>query len=765
MAEFPANYQNLFDESKNYTKFLFYPGKGLSAAELNELQSAIDSKIVNLADTLLREGDIVSGGSPVVKQDGSVFIPAGAVYVNKGIRKFAEQNFTIPTNTKLKLGVFLTETIIDSTDDSDLLDPSGSIQPGVTYDTSGLETSQRLQETIVWGYVTQAGTRSQATGVFYPSHDVDNGVLILLNTAPVLAEVENLVVNYNNNVNGSYIIDGLKINFDFDDVDDEEYIYTVEPGIASVLGRQTSRSATERVAFTKDPDTQAVNDDPTTLTVGTQTFTATITKGAANGSDALPRPDIIAIQEVKQDNTVYTVTTDYTLSGNNISWSPGGAEPATGSTYTVRFTFTGANIVVDRGPINTVTGVTAQLRVTKTLTRGVVANTADNLPSGFIPAVQIISIPGYTQGVDYQLTGSTVDWSLGGVEPTAGATYNVTYTYNKVIQPDAGSIGYDRFTVTNQGADGDLETGTVCTTNYTYNLKRIDLLELTDKGAIRKVKGRATFENPNQPTESVDALALASIYLDFFNEPIVTNIGNKRVSQKELFKSRAVQTYIIDTLADLQLQVDSIKSGATTKGIFTDNFYDDSKLDLNRTNTLKVFNKLLTLPMTLTKDELDNANNENFQTLNYTTEEIVVQSSYSGAIKINPYATYTPPEPVRLDIKISQEIKDYIDSLLLGAENPNPDAWLPNPDLPPVDPVIDTPKPDPKSTFGINEARAAILAAKGKTELTPRGEAKLQKAFITGAASGSTVVSVVLGNLKSTIDIPAGTVTNSKKKG
>lgn len=37
-------------------------------------------------------------------------------------------------------------------------------------------------------------------------------------------------------------------------------------------------------------------------------------------------------------------------------------------------------------------------------------------------------IPSYTDGVDYQLTGDTVDWSLGGSAPTAGDYYYVTYT-------------------------------------------------------------------------------------------------------------------------------------------------------------------------------------------------------------------------------------------------------------------------------------------------------------------------------------------------
>ena len=767
MVNFPQNYQNLFDPDKDYTKHLHYPKKLLTAAEANELQDTIDYKRQKLADILLHEGDIVSGGSPVVKAGGEVIIPAGAVYVNKDIRKYAQQTFTIPTNVKLKLGVFLTQEIITSVEDPDLLDPSGSIAPGVTYASSGLETSQRLKESVNWGYVTAAGTRSQAGGIFYPSVDVDNGVLIIVGTVPVLAEVENLVVNYNNNVNGSYVINGVGISFDYDDTEDGDYVYSVEPGLVAVLGRQISRSTSERIEFAKDPDTQAVTSDPETISTGARTFTATITKGAANGTDALPRPDVLSIVSVKQGGTTYTVTTDYTLSGNNISWAAGGAEPTTGSTYTVEFTFTGAIITVDRGPINAVSGVTTQLRVTKTLTRGITANGADNLPSGFIPAVQIISIAGYTQGTDYTLVGSTVSWAPGGSEPTAGATYDVVYTYNKSILPDAGSIGYDTFTISNQGADGTIENGTVCNTNYTYNLKRVDLLEITEKGVIRRVKGRGDYVNPNEPTESSDALGLAAVYLDFFNPPVVRRVGNIRVNQKEQTKLKGSIAYLNEVVADLALQVDSIKTSArlsTTppKGIFTDKFFDTDKQDPGKSNTLSTFNGLVFLPMTLTKDTLDNANNLTAQTLAFTEEEIVVQSKYSAAMKINPFATYTPPEPAVIDVKISQEIKDYIDGLMVGTTNPDPGAWIPSPDTPPIDPDTGTPKP---AATGLNYAQtlSALLAAKGKTELTPKGQANLLSTFAKAESSGVTLTSVTIGGHTASIP-PSGTVVQATKK-
>jgi hypothetical protein len=168
--------------------------------------------------------------------------------------------------------------------------------------------------------------------------------------------------------------------------------------------------------------------------------------------------------------------------------------------------------------------------------------------------------------------------------------------------------------------------------------------------------------------------------------------------------------------------------------------------------------------MTLTKDTLDNANNLTAQTLAFTEEEIVVQSKYSAAMKINPFATYTPPQPAVIDVKISQEIKDYIDGLMVGTTNPDPGAWIPSPDTPPIDPTTGTPKP---AATGLNYAQtlAALLAAKGKTELTPKGQANLLSTFAKAESSGVTLTSVTIGRHTGSIP-PSGTVVQvTKKKG
>jgi hypothetical protein len=70
-----------------------------------------------------------------------------------------------------------------------------------------------------------------------------------------------------------------------------------------------------------------------------RTETATLTRGAAGGLDALPKTPVDSIVSVVAGETTYVQGTDYALSGNAVSWELPGAEPATGATYQVTYRY------------------------------------------------------------------------------------------------------------------------------------------------------------------------------------------------------------------------------------------------------------------------------------------------------------------------------------------------------------------------------------------------------------------------------------------
>jgi hypothetical protein len=67
-----------------------------------------------------------------------------------------------------------------------------------------------------------------------------------------------------------------------------------------------------------------------------------VIKGATNGTDTIISTLSDTVSRVTSVGTVpdlaeFVVTTDYTISGNNITWQSGGSQPTFGSTYYVTY--------------------------------------------------------------------------------------------------------------------------------------------------------------------------------------------------------------------------------------------------------------------------------------------------------------------------------------------------------------------------------------------------------------------------------------------
>jgi hypothetical protein len=74
----------------------------------------------------------------------------------------------------------------------------------------------------------------------------------------------------------------------------------------------------------------------------TRQKTVTITRGGfSGGQDTLPDVSVLSIDSITQGGTTYTATTDYFLNGDKVDWSPGGIEPASGSTYSITYQYLG----------------------------------------------------------------------------------------------------------------------------------------------------------------------------------------------------------------------------------------------------------------------------------------------------------------------------------------------------------------------------------------------------------------------------------------
>jgi hypothetical protein len=349
-------YYNLFDPAKHYTQLLFRAGDGLQSRELNEIQSTLMHRLQGVADALLKDGDIVSGANLQIDADtGLVTLEAGRVYLRGAVREVPAATFTVPTSGRIAVGVRFTTRTVTELEDPALREPAVGVR---NYQEPG---AGRLQETLAWGW-EGAGTSDGQPGDFHAVYALDNGILENRRQPPVLDGVIASLARYDYDANGHYVTEGLGVRYLSQDSDSQEHLFSVAEGRANIDGFKVERSQSQRLRLPIDPDLQRVSSEPQVfndsgdgsmvVTINrpplaqvldikvTQAKTETVIHGAFTGSrDVLTEPTVVAVLTIKQGTTTYAQGTDYKVVGDEIDWSPGGAEPAPGSSYQVTYQY------------------------------------------------------------------------------------------------------------------------------------------------------------------------------------------------------------------------------------------------------------------------------------------------------------------------------------------------------------------------------------------------------------------------------------------
>ena len=66
------HYQNRYDPAKNYEKHLVRSGKGVQAAEINEIQENLMARLRKLGDAMMKDGNIIDGATCLVDPDTGI---------------------------------------------------------------------------------------------------------------------------------------------------------------------------------------------------------------------------------------------------------------------------------------------------------------------------------------------------------------------------------------------------------------------------------------------------------------------------------------------------------------------------------------------------------------------------------------------------------------------------------------------------------------------------------------------------------------------
>lgn len=345
-----TGYFNRFDSSKEYEEHLFRAGYVLQSAELNEIQTAINTRLKGVADALFKDGDVIRDAVVIVDENtGIAQCQSGAIYLRGAVRGVPPASLTIPTTGVVAIGIYLRSYPVTELDDPDLRDPAALTR---NYQEPG---AGRLKVTALWGYSGDA-----QLGDFFPVYTVEDGVLRAKEAPPNLDSFNQALARYDrDSAGGTYVVSGMTVQR-LDDLVDGRQVYSVSEGRARVNGYGVDLTTARRLIYDATPDLRLITNEPhmsttvsaqrinvdrtpindiTELTI-TAEKTVTLTHGGFVGAqDPLPDTSVLQILEVKQGATTYTASTDYNLTAGKVDWSPGGAEPATGSTYTVKYRY------------------------------------------------------------------------------------------------------------------------------------------------------------------------------------------------------------------------------------------------------------------------------------------------------------------------------------------------------------------------------------------------------------------------------------------
>jgi hypothetical protein len=311
-----------------------------------------------------------------------------------------------------------------------------------------------------------------------------------------------------------------------------------------------------------------------------------------------------------------------------------------------------SNYTLNSKPVKQINQVTATVEVTQNITRGNTPGTTDTLPKTPVVAIVSVSQGGttYTAGVDYQLSGNAVDWSLGGIEPGGGTSYSVTWQYTKVMVAD---VDYELENNDTKFLSGDTPVnGSTFQTTYDFYLGRKDLFYLDGNGDFQVAQGQPEVF-PALPMAPPNVLVLGEIHLPPNSDSVVvTNYDPKRLTMLELrsMLKRLERAEYNQSLSELDRDAQVSDPTVLKLGIFTDNFTSFERSDVYHADwdaMIYPAEKTLILPVDTEVDDLavDTANttarlHEMLATLPYTEEVVLSQDKATELWNVNPYNVF-----------------------------------------------------------------------------------------------------------------------------
>ena len=433
-------YFDTFNRDDNYTQLLFNPDRPLQQRELNELQSALNQKIHALGSSLFKEGDIMSGlDFSLTKNTGdgtvTVDIKQGFIFLNSEAHWTLGGSVKVPSTGRAYINAYINEKVVTSEQDAKLNDPTLGVP------SSSAKGADRLKSEVVFvAYVPSSGIANDTTtgAEVYAFQD---GNLNVVADKPGVSNIMDILATRTYETNGHYRVSGYDIVINPKQDDSQKVKFSITDGRAYVKGYRVQKESATSMSVPISKDSRQVINEPA------------LYNPATNKLEISQRP-------LKNVESV----TASVLKTQAVSRT---------------------NMLVDPFPVGSYgSGIVAIKSITSS--KGTVYGTLDNPATSSNPA-------------DFTVTGgNSISWASGSkVIPATGTSYQVTYLYTKIMQPNTDyritvdnkvtdENGFARTYIDFSGMRGDKPTTIAgfsqVNTTYNFYLARRDLISLNAVG-------------------------------------------------------------------------------------------------------------------------------------------------------------------------------------------------------------------------------------------------------------------------------------------
>lgn len=213
----------------------------------------------------------------------------------------------------------------------------------------------------------------------------------------------------------------------------------------------------------------------------------------------------------------------------------------------------------------------------------------------------------YIQGIDYVLSGDSIDWSLAGAEPAPGSTYQVTYRYVEYNIIYSYNPYLNTFTIQDQ-----IIPNTTFYADYNVTIPRYDRVVLNKYGIISSIQGNPNFDQIYSYISSEKGLHLADIEILYKQTPKIHLVYNRPYKLSDInFLYNTVRD-ISESIKALKLSTKSFNSlytGGEEHVEFSDSFNDRSTIFDQQNSICDIYKNKCTSKVTFETLELTHDKN------------------------------------------------------------------------------------------------------------------------------------------------------------